>query len=271
MTILAADPPPGMRAEGTIDLADGRQLGYAEYGPSDGDPLVLFHGTPGSRYTTVPDLSLLDEYDIRLVSLERPGFGRSTFDPARAILDWPADVEQAAEALGLDQFILLGGSGGGPYVLACAARLPERLDGVGVISGIGPLDAPGATDGMAITSRIAFKLFPLPGVMWPFLWLLSQTIRLLPGHPGVTEGLRQGPKAPLHEHRLQTRPWGFDLTSISMHLHLWHGEQDKYTPVTMAEHVAEQLPSSTLHTYPDGGHLILDEYADEILSTICAR
>lgn len=267
--MFGADPPSEMVTEGTIDLSDGRQLGYAEYGPPDGNPLVLFHGTPGSRYTVVPASSLLDEYGIRLISLERPGFGRSTFDPDREILDWPADVEEAADSLELDQFILPGGSGGGPYVLACAACIPERLTAVGVVSGIGPLDAPGATDGMAITSRIVFKLFPLPGLMWPFLWLLSQTIRVLPGYPGVTEGLRQGPRVPLHEHRLQIRPWGFDLTSIPMHVHLWHGEQDRYTPVTMAEHIAEQLPSSTLHTYPNDGHLILDEYSDEILSTVC--
>lgn len=267
--MFAPDPPPGMRTEGTIELSDDRQLGYAEYGPPAGDPLVLFHGTPGSRYTAGPDPALLYEFSIRLISLERPGFGKSTFDPDREIPDWPADVEQAADALDLDQFLLLGGSGGGPYVLACAARIPERLTAVGVVAGIGPLEAPGATDGMAITSRIAFKLFPLPGVMWPFLWLLSQTIRLLPGHPGLTEGLRQGPKAPLKEHRLQTRPWGFDLTSIPMHVHLWHGEQDKFASLRMAEYVAERVPSSTLHTYPDGGHLLLDEYGEEILSTIC--
>lgn len=267
--MLAATPPPGMRTEGTIELSDGRQLGYAEYGPSDGDPLLLFHGTPGSRYTTFPDPSILDEYGVRQITLERPGFGKSTFDPDREILDWPADVESATEALDIDQFYLLGGSGGGPYVLACAVNFPERLSAVGVVSGIGPLDAPGATDDMAIASRIAFKLFPLPAVMWPFLWLLIQTIRILPGHPGVTEGVRQGPKAPLHEHRLQTRPWGFDLTSIPIHVHLWHGEQDKYAPFAMGKYVAERIPSSTLRTYPDGGHLILDEYSEEILSTIC--
>ncbi|MFB6220748.1 MAG: alpha/beta fold hydrolase [Halolamina sp.] len=265
--MFTADPPPEMTTEGVIDLSDGRQLGYAEYGPPDGDPLLLFHGTPGSRYTVGPDPPLLDEYGFRLISLERPGFGKSTFDPDREILDWPADVQEAIEVLDLDQFAILGGSGGGPYVLACAVRIPERLTAVGVVSGISPLDAAGVTDEMAIHSRIAFKLFPLPGVMWPFLWMLTQTIRILPEHPGVTEGLRQGPKAPLYEHRLQTRSWGFDLSSISNHVHLWYGQQDTITPVTMGEYIADQVPSSSLQTYPAGGHLLLDEYGDEILST----
>lgn len=265
MTSTDADPQP--RKEGTIDLADGRELGYAEYGPPDGDPLLLFHGTPGSRYTRTPDAAL-EAYGLRVISLERPGFGRSTFDPDREILDWPADVAAATAALDVEEFALLGGSGGGPYVLACAARMPERLTSVGIVSGIGPLDAPGATDGMAISSRIGFTLAPLPVVLWPFLWLLCGTIKLLPGHPGVTEGVRQGPKAPLHEHRLQTRPWGFELTSIPVHVHLWHGEQDKFTPVTMAEYVAERLPSSTLTTYPEEGHSLLEAHSDEILSTL---
>jgi len=85
--------------------------------PPDGDPLLLFHGTPGSRYATVPDPPLLEAYDIRLISLEQPGFGLSTFDPDRELLDWPCDVQEATVALGLDQFALLRGSGGGPYVL----------------------------------------------------------------------------------------------------------------------------------------------------------
>lgn len=262
------DPPPHLATEGTVDLSDGRQLGYAEYGPPAGDPLLLFHGTPGSRYTGVPEQSLLEEYGFRFIVLERPGFGKSTYVPDREFLDWPADVREATSALGIEEFSLLGGSGGGPYVLVCAARIPERLDTVGIVSGLGPLNAPGATDGLALISRFGFKTAPLPFVLWPFLWMLIQAIRIAPGHDGIQEGVRQGPKGPLHEHRLQVRPWGFDLSEIPIHVHLWHGEQDKATPVSMAEYVAEQLPSSTLHTYPDQDHNLLGEHYEEILSTL---
>lgn len=266
--MLAPDPPPHLATEGTIDLSDGRQLGYAEYGPPDGGPLVLFHGTPGSRYTVFPEPSLLDEYGIRLIVLERPGFGISTFDPGREILDWPTDVREATAALDVEEFSLLGGSGGAPYVLVCAARMPERLADVGIVSGLGPLDAPGATDGLALISRFGFKTAPLPFVLWPFLWMVIQAIRIAPGHDDIQEGVRQGPKGPLHEHRLQVRPWGFELSDIPVHVHLWHGEQDTAAPISMAEYVAEQLPSSTLQTYPDEGHYLLDEYDEEILSTL---
>lgn len=266
--MLTPDPPSHLATEGTIDLSDGRRLGYAEYGPLEGDPLLLFHGTPGSRYTGVPEPSLLDEHDIRFIVLERPGFGKSTYDPDREFLDWPADVRDATAALDIEEFSLIGSSGGGPYVLVCAARMPERLDNVGVVSGLGPLDAPGATDGLALISRWGFKTAPLPFVLWPFLWMVIQAIRVAPGHDGIQEGVRQGPKGPLLEHRLQVRPWGFNLNEIPVHIHLWHGEQDTATPISMAEYIAEQLPSSTLHTYPDQDHHLLGEHYDDILSTL---
>jgi pimeloyl-ACP methyl ester carboxylesterase len=267
--MIAADPPPHVAAEGTIELSDRRRLGYAEYGPPDGDPLLFFHGTPGSRYSRSPEPEILDTYGIRLISLERPGFGKSTYDPDRTFLDWPADVREATETLGIDQFSLLGTSGGGPYVLACAARMPERLRNVGIVAGLGPLDAPGATDGLAVTSRVGFKLAPLPFLLWPVLWLVIQTIRIAPGNRGLQEGVRQGPKGPLYEHRLQVRPWGFDLRHIPCHLHLWHGRQDRSTPISMAKYVAVQLPSSTLKTYPEAGHALIDSIEEEVFSTLC--
>lgn len=268
--MLDVDPPVHMVAEGTIELSDGRQLGYAEYGPPKGDPLLLFHGLPGSRYTAT-EPSLLDEHDVRQITLERPGFGRSTFDPEREILYWPADVREATAALDIDEFSVFGGSGGAPYVWACAARMPQRLVDVGIVSGLGPVDAPGATNGLALTSRFMWKTAPLPFVLWPFLWMIIQTIRITPGHDDMQEGVRQGPKGPLHEHRLHVRPWGFDLSSIPVHVQLWHGEQDTFTPVSMAKYVADQLPSSTLQTYPDEGHGLPEEYNEEIFSELCSQ
>lgn len=216
----------------------------------------------------VGEPTLFEEYGLRQIVLERPGFGISTFDPDREILDWPEDVREATDALDIDRFYLLGGSGGAPFVLACAARIPDRLLGVGVIAGLGPLDAPGTTDGMALTYRLAFRAAALPFVLWPFLWVMIQTLRIRPGHRGMQEGVRQGPKGPLYENRLHIQPWGFELSSIPCHVHLWHGEQDRFTPLSMAEYVAETIPSSTLHTYPEESHYFPDKYNEEFLSTL---
>jgi pimeloyl-ACP methyl ester carboxylesterase len=279
----------------TLELSDGRILGYAAYGPSDGDPFLFFHGTPGSRYIRVPDTSLLDKHGVRQVTLERPGFGRSTYDPDRELMDWPEDVREAADELGFEQFGVAGVSGGGPFTLACAARLPDRVTGAGVVGGLGPLDVSGATEGMELTNRIGFKLANVPLVLRPFLWLRIRKIRRdtegflddwaanaadpdaqVLQRPDVRavfgqafpEAVRQGTKAPLAETRLHVGPWGFELANISVHIDLWHGGRDTFTPVSMARHVADHIPSSSIHIHPDEGHLLHYKYWDEILSTL---
>jgi hypothetical protein len=123
--MFATDPPPGGRTDRGVDLADGRQFGYADYGPSDGDPLVVVHGTPGSRYSVFPESTLLDEYGIGEMGLERPGFDRSTSDSDREILDWPADVREATAALDLKKFSLLGTFGGAPTCWSVRPRRPS--------------------------------------------------------------------------------------------------------------------------------------------------
>ena len=86
--------------EGTLDLDDGRALGFAEYGEPDGAPIMYLHGMPGSRL----DPALLDEeyrrIGVRVVAIERPGYGLSAARRSWGLLDWPADVAAAAEASG---------------------------------------------------------------------------------------------------------------------------------------------------------------------------
>lgn len=288
---------PGPDAEGTVDLSDGRQLGYAAYGPADGHPLLFFHGTPGSRYARVPDTTILHDHGLRQVTLERPGFGLSTQDPDRGLLDWPADVREAADALGFDRFAVVGASGGGPYTLACAARLSDRITGAGVVGGLGPLDVPGATEGMEIKNRIGFALARVPLLLRPFLWFRIRTIRSDPDgfvdvwadsaappdrrilrRPAVRAvvvqnfpaAVRQGTTGPLTDTRIHVRSWGFDLDEIPVHVDVFQGGRDTFVPEGMARHVAGEVPSATLHRYPDEGHLLHYEHWDEVLATIRA-
>lgn len=292
----ASIPPP--RTDETLSLSDGRTLGYAEYGPVDGDPLVFCHGTPGSRYTRHPDASFLEEHGIRQVTVERPGYGRSTYDSKRDLLDWPDDVREAADTLGFDRFAIAGISGGGPHALACAARIPDRLTGVAILNGIGPLDAPGATDGMALKNRLSFKISGLPLIPRLRSWLAVRQIKKdadavidalgdsfadvdeqLLQRPEVramlrqdlTEAVRQGTDGWVREGRILARSWGFELAKISTHVDLWHGELDMNAPVTMGRYVADEVPSCTAHIYPDEGHLLMVDYWGEILSTLTER
>lgn len=143
-----------------IRLHDGRLLGYAEYGDIHGRPLLYFHGLPGSRLDiSGPTPSVIaGKLGIRVVALDRPGFGLSDFQPERTLGDWPNDVVEIADVLRLDTFAVLGLSGGGPYAAACARFIPERLTAAAIVGGITPLDIPGATDALSEENRQEFGM-----------------------------------------------------------------------------------------------------------------
>lgn len=122
------------RAEGSITARDGRVLAYAERGPVGGVAVLAFHGTPGSRLEQHAPSETYDRLGIRLITVERPGMGRSDPDPGRRVLEGPDDVVDLAHALGFGRFFLLGYSGGAPYAAACAHRLGDQVAAVGLVS-----------------------------------------------------------------------------------------------------------------------------------------
>jgi len=123
----------------TISLPDGRTLGYAEYGHLTGYPVFFFHGFLSSRLETYPLDRLALRRGIRIIAPDRPGFGLSSPQPHRRILDWPADVAAFADRLQIPRFAVLGCSGGGPYALACAHALPrEVMSAVGLFAAAPP-------------------------------------------------------------------------------------------------------------------------------------
>lgn len=148
----------------TLSLPDGRTLGYAEYGAPKGTPLLYFHGFPASRLEASGLHSMASRRNIRLLSIDRPGFGLSTHDPHRRITDWPADVQAFAAQVGVSRFAVLGFSGGGPYALACAKQLPgEKLSAVGVLAGAPVWDRGFRTKGVHWYVRLLY----LVAECWP--------------------------------------------------------------------------------------------------------
>src|SRR4051794_8186544 len=127
--------------DAAIALRDGRRIAYCEWGDRDGLPIILCHGAPASRLFG-PDPDATAQAGVRLITVDRPGYGRSDPRPGRQILDWPADVEELAAAIGVQEFDVLGHSSGGSYALACAYQLPDRVGRVGLISSIVPFDEP---------------------------------------------------------------------------------------------------------------------------------
>nr|WP_257215442.1 alpha/beta hydrolase [Bacillus pumilus] len=102
-----------------IHLQDGRRIGFVEYGDADGFPVFFFHGTPGSRRMFLDDDPISKELGIRLICLDRPGFGLSDPQPDRTILDWAKDVQEVADHLGIHHFSVMGVSGAGIRCWLC--------------------------------------------------------------------------------------------------------------------------------------------------------
>ncbi|SRX94093.1 alpha/beta hydrolase [Jannaschia sp. CCS1] [Mycobacterium shimoidei] len=129
-------------------------------GPRDGTPLFCFHGDPGSRLDWDHPLNrpVVDGSGMRLIGIDRPGFGGSAHQAKRRYGDWPTDVLAVADALGVGRFGIVAYSAGGPYAIACALAFPQRLTFVGIVSGIGPAENPRHFDGMPIRMVTAIRL-----------------------------------------------------------------------------------------------------------------
>jgi pimeloyl-ACP methyl ester carboxylesterase len=269
----------------TIQLDDGRTLGYAEYGQTGGKPLFYFHGHPGARLEAKFLAEKAENLNVRLIGIDRPGMGLSTFQVNRRYLDWPDDVLELADRLQIDHFAVAGFSGGAPYALACAHKIPGRLTACGIISGAGH-----------VSPFLAFLSQWLPWLMLPMIrrsfqndeqaqktvakaasnWIEADRKSLLV--PGVkelmaaslVEGLRQGARGAAYEGTLFGRRWGFELKEIKFPaIFLWHGELDQEISVATARAAAGDLPHSKAAYYPGEGHIsVIVTHAQEILAAL---
>src|ERR1700759_763549 len=134
---------PDIYSPQAIRRPDGRDLSYCLFGPADGVPVVFFYGTPGTMYLTPDRLPLLDELGVRLLVMDRPGYGASTRQPGRAVATVTDDLAGLTEHLGWDRFAVWGGSGGAPHALACGARLSDRVTRCARVVGPAPFGADG--------------------------------------------------------------------------------------------------------------------------------
>jgi pimeloyl-ACP methyl ester carboxylesterase len=137
----------------TIEQAGGRRLAYAVWGDPAGFPIVVLHGTPGCRLNRYPDENALAAAGIRVITYDRPGYGRSDRDPGRQVVNCVADVTAIADAAGVDRFAISGASGGGPHTLAVAAGLPDRVTRARCVVGVAPYGAPASTGTPGWTRR----------------------------------------------------------------------------------------------------------------------
>lgn len=213
-----------------------------------------FPGTPGSRYVIVPDDAAL-QYGVRVVVVDRPGYGLSTLDSDRDLLDWPNGVVELMDSLEIETTAVAGHSGGGAFVLACTRAIPERLTGVGLVSSVAPFSIPEINQQMSEEEQHIGELVETaPGELREFAETIFGDAHekpavayegILAGSPppdrtilereeiremmiaNISEAFRHGPAVWAHESEPFFQPWEFDPTEITEHIDLWQGEQDR--------------------------------------------
>lgn len=263
--------------DAALTLPDGRSLAYTGCGAPAGPIVVYFHGAPTSRL----DLTTLEEsfsgLGVRVVSPDRPGYGRSSPQAGRGFTDWAHDVAALADHLGAGSLAVMGWSSGGPCAVACAALLPERIAAAGVVAGVTDMGWPGAWEGydpleaalMRIGDEAAAvrwcqehygpdgsKYFDAAGELAPADLALLEDQAMATGlFTTVGEAFRQGVGGFAQDITVQGRPWPFDPSQITAPVRVLHGQADTFVPVAHGRHTADVIPGASLMAFPDHGHL----------------
>jgi pimeloyl-ACP methyl ester carboxylesterase len=284
--------------EGTVAVRDDRRLSFAEYGSTRGQALLWMHGTPGARrQIPLEARAYAEDQGLRIVGVDRPGIGSSTPHLYADLLDWTRDLEILLDTLGIDTLRLIGLSGGGPYVLAAGAAMPDRVHGVGILGGVAPTVGEDAVDGGLI--QLAVRLAPVLSVARvPLGVALTAAIRMIrplagPGldlyaavqPPGdrkllsrpefkamflddLLNGSRFQTSAPITDLVLFTREWGFSAADVHVPVRWWHGADDHIVPVAHGRHLVERLPDASLTVIEGESHLGGLGITKEVLDTL---
>lgn len=286
----------------TIQTADGRTLGYADFGPAGATPVLWFHGGPGSRLEPKATAPAAADLGWRLIGVDRPGYGLSTPRPGRSIASCVPDALAVADALGVEEFYAVGVSTGGAYAAATAAIAPDRVAGVVLCCALTDLrnadvkqQMVAMTDWSKIfeaTSRdealdLAAQQFGEDGsaLLNPTA-LDAQNISLAPADmqmftdPTFLAGMLEAAPEMFSwgvqgyaDDRLADGPgWGsFDVEAVRCPVVVLHGEADTVCPVLNAHATAAVVPGATLRLMPDDGHFSIVRHVPGVLAEMSSR
>lgn len=276
-------------------LPDGRQLCYAQYGDPIGQPIFVFHGNPNSRllWGVIPGSPFLP--NVRLIAPDRPGFGQTDFvESVTTVESWPNDIVALADSLGIDKFAIFAPSGGGPFALSCAWKIPERLTSVGIFASVGPF-IPETDKNLAAPIRMIWTKAPkFPGLfkqqMKLFAWLAKKFpkmyIKMVLKEFGETdreayerlniaefilpdrnESYRQGGIGSWYDAMIPGN-WPIPLDEIKTKVYLWQGKEDISVPPSMGQYMAEKIPNCEAKFIIGVGHFWIFEHLTEMLEKL---
>ncbi|MFH8367389.1 alpha/beta fold hydrolase [Streptomyces sp. NPDC018031] len=286
MSAYADDP----HRTGVSVLPDGRRLGWAEWGPPDGTPVLLCPGAGTSRRLNFGADVPRDPLRVRLVSVDRPGLGASDPSPGRTLDDWATDVRHLAadRDLPAERLRIVGFSQGTPFALCCAAR--GLASAVAVVSAGDELAAPGFADALPPEVRElvrlattdprraeeSFAAFGSADTLWEVILAGSgetdravyREARFEPlFRQALAEGFRQGPAGYARDTLLSMSRWTFDPARITVPVDIWYGALDTSTVHSpdQGATLARRIPTARHHVLPEAGGALLWTHAERIL------
>ena len=277
---------------GRTRLPSGRHLGWSEWGPADGRP-VLFCPGAGASSRLGFGADVLERLGARLIGLDRPGLGQSDPSPGRELIDWAADVVALQRARALSSPVIVGFSQGAPFALACAAR--GDVSAAAIVSGgdeiAAPAHAPALPDELrALVEQAAsdpdgaeamFRQLNAAQLHAMVRSMTGDADRPVYSEPdfnaalrrAMEEGFAQGADGYARDTLLAMRPWSFDPAEITVPVHLWYGELDT-SPVHSPDlglSLAARIPGARRTVVPGAGGAILWTEAERILADLLAH
>ncbi|OKJ41737.1 alpha/beta hydrolase [Streptomyces sp. CB01580] len=272
---------------GTERLPGGRLLGWAEWGPKDGVPVLLSPGAATSRHLGF-GTDALDRLGVRLISVDRPGLGASSPLPGRTFGDFADDVRAFAALRGLGRPPVVGNSQGAPFALACAAA--GAVGALAVVSGADevaeprfaealPEDLRGLVELAVSDPAAAEKIFAgfTPQAMWDMvmsgspdrdLAVYRQPAFAAAYRRALDEAFAQGADGYARDTVLAMGHWGIALSDIAVPVDLWYGEQDTGHSPDHGEGLAARIPGAVRHLVPDAGGSLLWTHAEQVLGAL---
>lgn len=283
-------------------LVDGRTLAYRQYGVPDGFPVFFFHGNLNSRLFE-PAWEKTEAQTVaagaRVIAVDRPGYGLSSFLPTRTYGSWAQDVSQLARHLSLPAYAVLGYSSGGPNAMVCAAAacggvpgtapaaesgseaICPRLAACGLIAPDGPYLVIGVD---SMKRMFGTESSPTPEVMGLGIEKsynnlkesyesMSKEDRRVVALADLAEATRQGRAAAEQDGLLEGGDWGFTVSSIQtavVPMLLWHGEADEAVPVTTGRWISEAIPGCRATFIEGESHTLLRRHWQPFLEQLVA-
>ena len=289
----------------TVTTSDGRQLEVMHGDLADQRVVVSHGGTPQGLADWPWMTELADGAGLGIVTINRPGYGASTPRSGRTVSAAAEDTRAVLDHLGVDEFVSLGVSGGGPHALADGGLLGGRCVGVVDVAGLAPpdLDRLEFTDGMGDQNKATFEaattggaegLAPVAELYEALMGSVTADVMIEmaptmlppvdaaalagPNGSGFAEffaamsraAFTSGSAGLVDDLVAFTRPWGFDLADVRVPVIIWHGELDENVPVGHSRAIEAAVPNATARYRPEHGHLSILLELPSIIDDVAA-